>query len=217
MDFNTTQTSLNVRLKSASLVLMRCCLLNINFCVLHFQSSCCGILLLDSGLDFPWKEKVYLDIFPLKSPQTGHRCMFAQAENKSKPNANENTTASTKPAQSRFWFSLQGFLREPEKPRSRISYSQNLPAAETKFTFKQSEQTSETQALCVSGEEYYSTREKPTEGLRYQIPMSYLDFSFFFKAVNKHRSAGPLGAAFAPNFRFTSDTFYSEGWNIYLS
>lgn len=76
--------------------------------------------------------------------------MFAQVENKSKPNVNENMTAATKPAESRFWFSLQGFLREPEKPRSEISYSQNLPAAETKFTFKQSEQTLETQALCVS-------------------------------------------------------------------
>lgn len=100
-----------------------------------------------AGLDFLWREKVKLDISPLKTPQTGHQCMFAQVENKSKRNVYENTTGSTKPAESVFWFSLQGFLRQPERPRSGISYSPNLPVAGTKFTFEQSEQTLELRRL----------------------------------------------------------------------
>lgn len=72
---------------------------------------------------------------------------------------------------------FKAFLREPGSPRSGISYSPNLPAAETKFTFEQSEQT--LASLCVSAEKYSGTGEQPTEGLRYEIPMSYLDFLFF--------------------------------------
>lgn len=45
-----------------------------------------------TGLDL---EKVKLDIFLLKTPQTGHPCMFAQVGNKEKHNVCENMSAST--------------------------------------------------------------------------------------------------------------------------
>lgn len=70
--------------------------------------------------------------------------MFAQVEKKSKPNVYENMTASTKRAASVSGTRFKAFFVSLQRPRSGISYSPNLPAAETKFTFEQSEQTLET-------------------------------------------------------------------------
>lgn len=99
--------------------------------------------------------------------------MFAPVENKSKPNVYENMTGSTKRAESVFWFWLQGFLRQPERPRSRVSYSPNLPAAETKFTFEQSEQTLEAPGPFVFHERNIPARGKsPQKGCstKFQCP-----------------------------------------------
>lgn len=75
-----------------------------------------------------------LDIFSLKIPQTGHRCMFAQVENKSKPNVYENMTASTKRTESvcsgsrfkAFFVSLKGPEAEFPIPQTCRPQKQSL-------------------------------------------------------------------------------------------
>lgn len=84
-------------------------------CSVHILVGFCCF----TGLDFPWRETAKLTTSPVKSPQTGHRRMFAQVENKSKLNAYGNTTGSTKPAQSVFWFWLQGFSPSARKAQKR--------------------------------------------------------------------------------------------------
>lgn len=62
---------------------------------------------------------------------------------------------------------FKAFLRQPERPRSGISYSQKLPAAETKFTFEQREQTLELRSLFVFHKRNLPAPGKsPQKGLR---------------------------------------------------
>lgn len=94
--------------------------------------------------------------------------MFAQVENKSKPNVYENMTASTKRAESVFWFSLQGFLREPVKgPEA------EFPIPQTCRPQKQQSEQTETRRPFVFHERNITARGKSPQkgcGTKFQCP-----------------------------------------------